>query len=157
MDISDRLSEQELDAFASILLDGGRDGHYSKEFCNISFCRNYLGRVHNNLIVLNYDERQGLLMVFRVNGNAVCFSLMCSSPFPQFDAEILLFSVAKDQRRKGHGKMAIKLLLGEAQGKRVIARCMPKSTHMVQLLRNCGFVQIDMGKSKNINLAYLNG
>lgn len=156
MDISDRLTNQEIEIFAKLLAKDSRDGHYAKEFNNADLNCNYLFKVHEELVVPNYGQK-GILLVFHEKDRPVCFSLVCTSFIPQYKSEILFFSVPKQERRKGYGKKSIELLLEEIKGKSVIARCMPKSTYMVQLLNKCGFIQVDLGKSNNINLAHLNG
>jgi RimJ/RimL family protein N-acetyltransferase len=156
MDISDRLTNQEIEMFAKLLAEGSRDGHFAKEFSNADSNYNYLLKVHEDLIVPNYGQR-GFLLVFREKDNPVCFSLVCSSFLSQFNSEILFFSVLKEERRKGYGKKAIELILEEIKGQSVIARCMPKSTYMIQLLGKCGFTKVNFKKSSNINLAHQNG
>ena len=156
MDISDRLTNQEIEMFAKLLAEGSRDGHYAKEFSNPDANFNYLTKVHEDLIVPNYGQK-GILLVFHEKDKPVCFSLVCTSFIPQFKSEILFFSVPKNERRKGYGKKSIELILEEIRGQSVIARCMPRSTHMVKLLSKCGFGQVDLGESTNINLVHQNG
>jgi len=156
MDINDKLTNQEIEMFAKLLAEGSKDGHYAKEFNNADSNYNYLLKVHEDLVVPNYGQ-SGLLLVFREKDKPVCFSLVCSSFISQFKSEILFFSVPKEERRKGYGKKAIELILEEIKGQSVIARCMPKSTYMVQILSKCGFTKVDLGKTSNINLAHQNG
>lgn len=157
MEISDNLLTKEIELFAKCLSESARDGHFYKTFSDRLFTLDYLKQISANQVIPAYGSQRGVLFVFRENGECVCFALVCSSIFPQADAELLFFLVPKTHRKRGYGKKAMHLILAELQGKTLLARCMPKSTFMVELLTKVGFIRIDIGSSTNINLIHKNG
>ena len=157
MDITDNLTATEIELFAKSLSESARDGHFVDMFSNKSLSLKYLNEVSTRGLVPEYGNAKGLLFAFKENNECVCFALVCTSIIPLADAELLFFVVPKIHRNKGNAKKSMRLLLSELKGSSLIARCMPKSTFMIDLLVKTGFSKINLGKSKNINLIYKNG
>lgn len=155
MVISDNITKEELDIFASLLKQDSAKGHYDKQFTDLAFNKNYLTHISNTSEIIGYPG-SALILVFRENNNPVCFAVVCSSFVPEFDSEILFFSTLSHRRKRGFGEAAIKLILEEVKGKSVLARCIPKSKAMIRLLNRSGFNQITLGSSKNINFVHQN-
>lgn len=155
MEISDRPTKEEIDIMSSLIKQDSMKGHYDKSFTELSFCQSYFSHIDKTCQIPGYPG-SGLLMVFRENDKAVCFSVVCSSPLPEFDCEILFFSTLSQHRRKGFGQAAIRLILEEVKGKSVIARCLPKSKAMAQLLNETGFKRFQFGESINLNFVHQN-
>lgn len=153
LEISDSPTPQEIHTFARLLSEGARGRHYAKQHEDVEFNRTYLSSIHESSEI-PYYESKGYILTFRESGQTVGFSVVCGCPFPQFDFEILLFSVPKKMQRHGYGYEAIKLILSEVSGKSVLARCMPKSTYMVKLLEKAKFKEVDIGTSSNINYVF---
>ncbi|PCF95620.1 GNAT family N-acetyltransferase [Vreelandella nigrificans] len=156
MEITDFPTDQEIKVFSQLLADGARDGHYAKEHLSSDFNQEYLSSIQKNQNIPGYPTK-GLIFIFKENNQPVCFSVVCGSQFANYTAEILMFSVPKPQRRKGYAKEALKIIIEEVQGQNIIARCMPRSTHMFKALEASGFSRVDIGPSSNVNYGYING
>jgi hypothetical protein len=155
VEISDNVTNDEIEVFASLIKQDSIKGHYDKQFSDLTFCKKYLFHIKQTSQILGYPST-GLILVFRVDHKAVSFAVVCSSFVSEFDSEILFFSTLSQHRKQGSGKAAIELILEEVKGKSVLARCVPKSKAMCRLLNRRGFNQITLGNSKNVNFVHKN-
>jgi len=155
VEISDNITNDEIDVFASLIKQDSIKGHYDKQFSDLVFCKKYLSHINKTSQILGYPS-SGLILVFRVDNKAVSFAVVCSSFVPEYDSEILFFSTLSQHRKQGSGETAIGLILEEVKGKSVLARCIPKSKAMCRLLNRRGFSEVTLGNSKNVNFVHKN-
>lgn len=156
MEISEYLLKEEIKLFAKQLVKDTSEKHFAQQHANLQYNINFIESVAKNNAIPNYPAT-GTALVFKVDEQPVAFAIICSSVVPQFGSELLFFTTLSEHRRKGYASKSIQLIRSEVKGISILARCMPSSKPMINLLKKSGFSDVKLPRSKNTNLMHPNG
>lgn len=157
MRVINTTSISEIKVFAEQLAIDAKDGHFDSQHESAEFNELYIKHIVKTNSIIGYPvPGKSDVFTFLVNEKPVAFAIVCPAFLPSFSKEILFFTTLSESRKSGHGSKAIKTMLDRINEKNVLARCMPKSKVMVDLLKGVGFEIADLPSKKNTNLVHPN-
>ncbi|ELV8738199.1 GNAT family N-acetyltransferase, partial [Vibrio vulnificus] len=154
----EKVSQEELRAFARQLSRDAEKGHFEQSHKDYEYNLSFLIRLEETGLIPTAIGLHGFTYSIKQNDELIGFAVVCPATKRQSKCklELLYFTILEPHRKKGHGKKAIGAILNEFKGHSLSARCMPRSTVMVKMLKKSGFKNEKWAGSLNTNLAHKN-